>query len=320
MEPGNRVRTWQRRTIMIKRPAHLSRRTLLLGAVAVPSLAALVTACGDDSSDGGSGSPDTAAPDTSGGNTTPGTGAGTAIEHPTGATDVVIRIAYEGGFVPQGYAFTNTPTLVVAGDGHAYTPGVMTMQFPGPLVAPSTVRTISEAGIQALLQEASSAGLLAPPPEYPRNDMIADAPDTVVTIQAGGSTYVHRAYALGIDAEEADPGRKALADFVAVATDLNATAGAATLGPEEMFEPAAYRFQAQPTTEAELAGIDPAPTITDWPAATGVDLAAASWCASALADAVGPTFAAADSNTVFRQGAALYRLFAAAVLPGDAAC
>lgn len=303
---------------MIERPAHLSRRTLLLGALALPSLAALVVACGDRTSDGSGSSPDTAAPGTVDGGTAPGSGTG--IEHPTGATDAVIRITYEGGFVAPGYAFVNTPTLIVSGDGHAFTPGVMTMQFPGPLVAPISVRTISEQGVQSLLEAASAAGLLATPPEYARNDMIADAPDTVVTIQAGGATYVHRAYALGIDAAETDPARKALADFVAAATDLPGTVGEAELGPETMFEPSVFRFQATPVTDAELTGVDPAPTVVPWPAETGVDLGTASSCASAPATAVGPTFAAADSNTVFTQGTATYRLAVAPVLPGDAPC
>lgn len=292
---------------MIARPAHLSRRTLLLGAIALPSLAALLAACGDPEVDQSGSTPDTTVP-------------GTGIEHPTGATDAVIRITYEGGYMPAGFAFVNTPSLIVSGDGKAYTPGVMTMEFPGPLVAPITVRTITEEGVQTLLQLASAAGLLATPPEYPRNDMIADAPDTVVTIEAGGSTYVHRAYALGIDANETDPARKVLADFVTAASDLPGTVGAAALGPEAMLEPMVYRFQAMPTDDADLAGYDPKPTITEWPENTGVDLGAAASCASALADAVGPTFTAADSNTVFAQGEGRYRLAVAPVLPGDPPC
>ncbi|MEY4229464.1 MAG: hypothetical protein RLZZ362_313, partial [Actinomycetota bacterium] len=263
---------------MIARPAHLSRRTLLLGAIALPSLAALLAACGDPEVDQSGSTPDTAAPGSGDDGTAPG--AGTAIEHPTGATDAVIRITYEGGYMPAGFAFVNTPSLIVSGDGKAYTPGVMTMEFPGPLVAPITVRTITEEGVQTLLQLASAAGLLVTPPEYPRNDMIADAPDTVVTIEARGSTYVHRAYALGIDANETDPARKVLADFVTAATDLSGTVGAAALGPETTLEPMAYRFQAMPSTEADLAGIDPKPTITEWPESTGVDLGTAASCAS----------------------------------------
>ncbi|MEX0847558.1 MAG: hypothetical protein WD023_07245 [Ilumatobacteraceae bacterium] len=302
---------------MTERPAaSLSRRTLLLGSIALPSLAVLIASCGDPDVEP-AGTPETGAPDTSAVGTDEG---GSTIEHPTGATDAVLRITYEGGFVAPGYAFVNTPALIVSGDGMAYTPGVMTMQFPGPLVAPITVRTITEEGVQTLLQNASAAGLLATPPEYPRNDMIADAPDTVVTIVAGGGTYVHRAYALGIDANETDPARKALADYVAAATDLTATVGAAALGPEATLEAAVYRFQATPTTEAELAGYDPKPTITDWPTDTGIDLGTASSCASAPAGAVGPTFAAADQNTFFRQGTALYRLAVAPLLPGDTPC
>jgi hypothetical protein len=298
---------------MTEHTATISRRTLLLAAAAVPALATILAACGD---------PDVEPSDTAQSPDTTASGS-QRIEHPTGASDAVVRITYEGGFVPVGMAFVNTPALVVSGDGKAYVPGVMTMQFPGPLVTPMAVRTITEDGIQTLLQRAGEAGLLAAPPEYPRNDMIADAADTVLTIRAGGETYVHRAYALsmnGPDAPETDPARKALADFVAAATDLTATVGAAELGPESILEPEEYRFQAMPTTEADLAGIEPAPTITDWPASTGIDLTAAAACTRTAAAVVGPIFMAADQITVFRQGDALFSLAVAPVLPGDDPC
>ena len=69
-----------------------------------------------------------------------------------------------------------------------------------------------------MLAQADELGLLAEV-EYPRNDQIADAPDTVVTITVDGTTYRHQAYALGFDTES-DPARANLAEFVAAMTDL----------------------------------------------------------------------------------------------------
>jgi hypothetical protein len=245
-----------------------------------------------------------------------------AIAHPTDADTAVLRIASEGGFVPVEFVFVNQPTLLVSGDGRAFVPGAVPAIYPGPLVAPMGVRSISEAGIQTLLGLAQQAGLLAPPPDYAAELNIADAPDTVVTITTADGTWEHRAYALmmGDGPQEATPARQALADFVRAATDLSTTVGEAELGAERLFEPTEYRLRATATDEGKLGGLDPAPTFVDWPASTGFDLATAAECARISAAAVGSLFAEATQLTYFRQGGATYGLAVAAVLPGDDVC
>jgi hypothetical protein len=188
------------------------------------------------------------------------------------------------------------------------------------------VRTISEAGIQDLLALASTASLLAAPPDYTAEMMVADAPDTVVRFTVDAGTFEHRAYALGFGVDdqgaptaEVTPARQALLDYVLVLQDLASTVGA-ELGEETLFEPAEYRVRATPVVEADLAGMDPAPTIVDWPSSIGFDLATAAECARVRADAVGSVFAEADQLTYFRQGDAIYRIAVAGVLPGDPAC
>jgi hypothetical protein len=307
----------------------MSRRSLLVSMIAVPLLAVAVTACGDDSLDTGSSTPGTAPPDSMPGSVPPATDGpvGGAIDHPTGADEVVIRFGHEGGFVAPGTLFVNVPSVLIAGDGRVYTPGVTTMEFPGPMLQPMSVRTITEAGIQKLLAAADAAGLLAPPPDYSAELNVADVQDTVVTLTAGGATYTHSAYALGFQTDdqgnqvpETTPARAALQEFTLLLGDLAAAVGADQLGPETLFVPTDYRMQATPIAEADLAGIDPAPSIIDWPATTGLDLATASECALLPADAAGSVFADANSNTFFKQGDALYRISVAGVLPGDRAC
>lgn len=219
-----------------------------------------------------------------------------------------------------GGDITQPPTLIISGDGKVYTPGATTMQFPGPMVLPIGVRTITEAGVQRVLAAAQSAGLLSTPPEYPRNDMIADAPDTLVTLAGGDGVFVHRAYALGIDQSESDPARAALQAFVLLMSDLENVAGASELGPEELLVPAAYRMMAMPVTDDELASIDPQPRILPWPTSTGVDLAAAATCATLTAEAAGSVFSDADSNTFFESGGVIYRVAVGTLLPGDPLC
>jgi hypothetical protein len=291
----------------------VSRRSLLASTVVVPLIAVVAAACGDDSVEPASSSADTTAP---GSSTPPSVG----IDHPSDPTAAVLRVAYEGGFMMAGADITLPPTLVISGDGMVYAPGATTLQFPGPMVLPIGVRTITEAGIQRVLEAARSAGLLSTPPEYPRNDMIADAPDTVVTIAAGGGVFVHRAYALGIEEAESDPGRAALQAFVLAVSDLAAVAGEGELGQEELLVPKAFRMRATPVTSDELASIDPKPTVAAWPTSTGVDLAAAASCTTLTAEAAGTVFGDADSNTFFEQGGVTYRVVAGALLPGDPVC
>ena len=238
----------------------------------------------------------------------------------------VIRYGAEGGFVAPDTLFVNLPSLVVSGDGRAFVPGAVPAIYPGPLLMPMGVRTISEAGIQQVLAEASTAGLLATPPDYGADTMVADAPDTVVRLTVDAGSFEHRAYALGFvvddqgaPADEVTPARRALHGFVLALGDLAATVGA-ELGEETLFEPSEYRVRATPVAEADLAGLDPAPTIVDWPASIGLDLATATDCARVSADAAGALFAAADQLTHFRQGEVLYRLAVAGVLPGDPVC
>lgn len=292
----------------------ISRRSLLVGAIAIPSVAALIAACGDRNSAGTDSTDDTGS--TTPG-TTPGTGGSGDIAHPTGADDAVLRIAYEGGFVAPGFRFSSPPTLLVSGDGRAFTPAAIPEIYPGPLVMPVMVQSITEAGMQTLLGLADGLGLLATPPDYPPNPQIADAPDTVVTLTAKGGTFVHRAYALFEEQDETDPNRKKLIQFVTKATDLATTVGAAELGEAALFEAKAYRVQAWPVAEADISGGDIPPTILDWPASTGLDLTTANVCATVTAAAVGSLLADAKQNTYFRQADVLYRVSAAALLPGE---
>ena len=234
------------------------------------------------------------------------------IEHPTGADDVVVRIAYEGGFVPADYAFRNLPTLLVSGDGHAFQQAPMPDIYPGPLVPAVNVRTVTEQGIQDLLALAEDNGLLADV-EYTSPTNIADAPDTVVEISANGATYVHRAYALGIS-DETDPARLSLAEFVNAATGDWMNGANAELGAEETLAPDAYLIRSMEV--GDYTG-DIAPTVVDWPADASIRLADAADCAELSAAEVGDLFANATQLTFFADGGITYQLAVKPDLPGN---
>ena len=277
-------------------------RSLLPLAVA-GALALSLAACGDDSP---------AAPaDTL---PAPGTTApGSAFEHPTGADDVVLRIASVGGFVPVETAFQNLPTVLVAGDGRLIVTGPVIEIFPGPLLPNLQVRTITEAGIQELLGLAAEHGLFTQR-EYDGPTNVMDAPVTVVEIAAGGSVYDHRAYALGIEGGEPtdDEARRALAEFVAAATG-DFLVDNPELGPEQPYT--SDTFLVQPTVVNDLSGYEIEPTVTDWPAELEPLVGGA--CTEVPASVVGEMFAAANQLTLFTSGDQQFSLAVKPLLPDD---
>ena len=278
---------------------------------ALPAVLALA-ACGSDDD----GATSTTVPPAD----TQPTGAG-GFDYATGPDDVVLQVSQEGGFVPAGFVFTATPMLSITGDGHVFTPGVMTMQYPGPLVAPTSVQTITPEGIEAVLALAAEHELLATPPVYPRNDMVADAPDTVVTLTVGGETFEHRAYALGIvpdDGTESDPARANLAAFVEQVVDLSAVVPEGSLSAPEPFVAAAYEIQAMP---ADASNVEGASEVA-WASDSGISLAAATECASVPDTDVAATalLLGGTQATFFTEDGVTYQVFARPHLPGGPAC
>jgi hypothetical protein len=287
------------------------RRSLLATVVAVPALAALLIACGDDSTTDDPG----VAPPTSPPTAPPTTAPAGGYEHGTGADDVVVRIdAAVGAFTTPEVAFQQTPTLLVAGDGRAFRPGAQIAIFPGPLLPAIEVLPIDEASIQAILAAADEAGLLAPPPDYTVDaPPVTDVGSTIVALSADGAEYVHEAYALGFGAET-NPDRLALETFVETA---QAIAGSSTGG--ELFTPTEYDMLAVPDDVANYTE-EPLPVVQPWPAETGIRLADATSCLAVPASDVQAVFDAANQLSFFEDDGVTYRLAVRPVLPGGELC
>jgi hypothetical protein len=162
------------------------------------------------------------------------------IQHPTGATDVLLRMDTSGGFAPIEFMATSAPTFTLYGDG--------TVVFRDPMAPPPdplgnvtrlspflTVR-LGEEGIQALLEDAIGRGALGIA-AGPYIGMGADIPTTTFTITADGRTKAVSVVGLSPDMHPNDS---------VIVTALSALADrlqgfASVIAGEQPYVPAAFR-------------------------------------------------------------------------------
>jgi hypothetical protein len=208
---------------------------------------AACTAAAPSSSPGGSSAPpaSSGAPSGSpgaGATASPSAGVG-AIDHPTGATDIVLRMERGGGFVPLDFLAVEAPIFTLYGNG------IIVFQqrvenFPQPDASgvihntPWRTAKLDEDQIQELLGFAITQGGLGTARDvYMAN--IADAPSTTFTVHAGGLDKTVNVHALS-EATADTPDAAARTAFLRVAERLEDFDRGGTIS-SDVYEPAAYR-------------------------------------------------------------------------------
>ena len=182
-----------------------------------PVLAVTLLAC----SSGAAQSPAPSTPPSSGPSAAPsdapsGTPVAGAVEHKTGATDILLRYDEGGGFMIAGYSASQAPPFTLYGDGTViFRNGMLEGPAPqGSVMTFNPMRTakLSEEQIQELLVLAlGDGGLAAARPNYD-NPMVTDVGTTIFTVEAGGIKKTVSIYALGFD--DAEQPRRRGADDV----------------------------------------------------------------------------------------------------------
>jgi hypothetical protein len=187
------------------------RSTVLLAAIlALGACSSTTSAPSATSPSGGSPgsspSPAASAPPSSG----PTVG---AIDHKTGATDVLLRIEQGGGFVPMEFNASQAPGFTLYGNGViVFKPADKV--FPEPdgngvlRYTPWRTGTLDEGQVQELLEFALTNGGLGTARDTYMSGGIADAPSTIFTIHAGG---IDKTVAVNALSEEQQPGPDSLA-------------------------------------------------------------------------------------------------------------
>lgn len=84
------------------------------------------------------------------------------------------------------------------GDGTIVTAGPQIAIYPPPALLSLVSARLRVAGIEAVLREAKTAGVVEGDKEF-TNDRVADASTTVITVIAGGRSHTSSVYALGFE-------------------------------------------------------------------------------------------------------------------------
>ena len=126
-------------------------RPARLAALSV--LAIVVIACGGGASSG------TSAPSTPPSTTPAASGAPSVAPSPSAATSVLLlKVTSEGGFINPSANLAALPIVAVYADGRIMTPGPVDAIYPGPLLAPVSVRDVGASGAAAILAAIRQVG------------------------------------------------------------------------------------------------------------------------------------------------------------------
>lgn len=180
------------------------------------------------------------------------------VEHPTDPTAIVLRINEIGGFVPPTFTAVMAPRFTLYGDNTVI---FRPTTDPNGSAYPPFVKAIMNADqVDALLSYSLTRGHLANARESYENMMVADAPTTVFTIDAGGIKKQVSVYGLGIDTGQRNPDAADFAAFEQLAGVLNDFDAQVKKGQVEsvaVYQPTMYR--------AILSEFAPAGPANEWP-------------------------------------------------------
>lgn len=186
-------------------------------------------------------------------------GGGGPIEHPRGASELVLRVDTSGGLIPLELRLSELPQFSLYGDGRLTTEGPQIEIYPQPALPNLQQRSVSEEGVQAILRAADEAGLLGADHQYTSAE-IFDATGTTFTVYAGGEKHETFVYALGYPGTETGGAegraRRMLSDFANSLADPAAWLPAGSAGPEKEYSPEALRVfvmgRPEPPTDPNL--------------------------------------------------------------------
>jgi hypothetical protein len=225
-------------------------------------------------------------------------------------------------------------------EGKLYRTGATTAEYPGPLLSPMEVSSLSDEQSESLVKRLTELKLLGPSINLGPGSA-ADAPTTTITINNDGKIYTHSFTNLGMVDEQGHSlggadltaEQRTIQDGVWQWLSDPLGAGESSRTPAELVRYSAYQFAAVEITEDDLAAISGLSsqdgsldtTITPWPLtgqlARGALLTIP--CVDVVAEdaaTLGPVLKKANQRTYFTDNGRTFRVFVRGALPGEAPC
>jgi hypothetical protein len=212
-----------------------------------------------------------------GGSSPPSTDGGEGIEHPSGS-EAILVVDYAGGFVPVQFMATRVPAFVLLGDGRVIMQGAQTLEFPGPALPALIERTLTEDGIQQVLQAVEDTNLFTADLELNgAQGVVADAANTVFILDAGGREVTVSVYGLGALPPDMEPppgmpsgeieAHRVLGQLNDGLTMIDSWLPADAWETEgwQPYEPDAFRLYVRDVTGEPVEGGDLPEQVREWP-------------------------------------------------------
>ena len=185
----------------------------------------------------------------------------------------VLRVQYEGGFVPLEYSLGSGPSYQLLGDGRLILAGVTTLQYPGPLVVPYQQVQLTEADVDRVLALINEIGLPEMTDERDDSQMahVADAATYVITYWDEQGPHKYSVYGLGVESDSTSEATAPALDLdtlllelssssqpeTYVADQIKVLAGVSMAEPEPGFEDVRpWPFPDDPQEWSGFSGID----------------------------------------------------------------
>ena len=246
------------------------------------------------------------------------------------AATLLLRVTSEGGFINPAATLAALPTVVVYSDGRIMTPGPVDAIYPGPLLAPVSVRDVGPAGAAAILAAIKQVGLDQPASAGP--GIPGDSGTDVFTVVVDGATTTSRFAGaqpgrVGGPVASGDEERAAALALLDRLLDPAETWGAPA-SPETVYSPAGYRVYVAPGGPPADPQASQSPVA--WPLSTplaefgtpadpdrGIAGLRQGVVLGADAATLGPVLDKATTLTAFTSGGSSYTLYVRPLLPDE---
>jgi len=177
------------------------------------------------------------------------------VSHPTGGTDVVLRMDTAGGLIQPTYRLTQAPEFTLYGDGTViFRPSA---DPAGDGLPPFVQATMSAEQMNVLLAYALGPGGLRDAREAYEHRQITDQPTTVFSIDADGVDKTVAVYALGATQSDAADAA-AYAGFQALGSllvDFGQQVAQGHAQDPHVYQPAEYRAFLSPAMDPSVVAI-----------------------------------------------------------------